>query len=136
MTCSSIPVDMRGTQLVPATGWRNCENASFCPPIHCRAGSRSRTTKQSVLKIVELAVVDLQLRFANDRVDAHIHEGRDDNRTRNGDAVFQIAGQAQVAARSDQLLEAEQGYSSSWRPERSGRWSPCRPGCEDLWGRM
>jgi len=46
----------------------------------------------------------LQLGSTNNRIDAHIDEGRDGDWSGNGDAVFKIAVQTEVAAGSYELI--------------------------------
>src|SRR5205085_8313376 len=58
-----------------------------------------------VVDVVQLAGRNSQLRLPQDRNDTHVHERGEGYRAHDRDAVFNIADQAQIAAREYDLLD-------------------------------
>src|SRR5208282_6039084 len=65
------------------------------------------TAEQSAEESLVLDGVDLQLRVAQDRVGTQVDKGSDGNRSGNGDAIFQVAVNREIAAGSHQLLAGD-----------------------------
>src|SRR5208282_5101589 len=69
-----------------------------------RLGAEDRAAEQRALQGFVLDRVDLQLRSTQDRIDARIDKGRDGDWPGNGNAVFKVAVQTEVAAGSYELI--------------------------------
>ena len=92
------------------------------------------TAEQSVDQDVVLGQVGLQLRAAQDGIGTGVDKGRDGDWAGDGDAVFQVAVQTEVAARSYKLLVrhrdipavagASRGGCEHWKPGVGGNERP------------
>ena len=63
-----------------------------------------RTAEHGADEGLVLSWVDLQLRIPQDGIGAHIDEGSNGDRSRDGDAVFEVTAQTEVAAGGNQLV--------------------------------
>ena len=98
-TCNSSPVDMRGIQLVDCTICRFCENGGFCacPPVQFRAISSAG--QPNTVLLISASCPSL-MRNCDPRMMGSTPKSdkrRDRNRSRDGEAVFQIGDQAGIA---------------------------------------
>ena len=104
-TCNSRPVDILGTQLLLASGFRYCEKPTFDASDAVQSNIECRATKHHTVDGIQLRSGDFQLRIPENRFDSGIHEGCQGHWASDGVAIFRVGDQAEVASGKNNLVD-------------------------------
>ena len=106
----NLQLESRGHARSPVGGLNDLQIAIERRVLRMSSGAvqgdiESRTTENRAVDYRKLPIVNPQLRAPKDGIDSQIDKGNDRNRSRDGEAVFQIGDQTCIATGEDDPLD-------------------------------